>query len=56
MLPAKYQPNLPVGSGVEVRLMVFTIYGHGGYLEFQIMTKFSLILHIYHKNAKYEIS
>ena len=42
MLPAKYQPNRPVGSG--------------GHLEFQIMTYFSLILYIYHINAKYEIS
>ena len=38
MLPAKYQPNRPNGSGVEVILMVFTIYGHGSHLEFQIMT------------------
>ena len=36
--------------------MVFTIYGHGGHLEFQIMTHFSLILYIYHICAKYEIS
>ena len=36
--------------------MVFTIYGHGGHLEFRIMTHFSLILYIYHINAKYEIS
>ena len=36
--------------------MVFIIYGHGGFLEFQIMTHFSLILYIYHINAKYEIS
>ena len=36
--------------------MVFTIYGHGGHLEFQIMTHFSLILYIHHINAKYEIS
>ena len=33
-----------------------TIYGHGGHLEFQIMTQFSLLLYIYHINAKYEIS
>ena len=38
MLPAKYQPNRPSGSGVEVIRMVFPIYGHGGHLEFQIMT------------------
>ena len=56
MLPAKYQPNRLVGSGVEAIGMVFTIYGHGGHLEFQIMTHFSLILYIYHINAKYEIS
>ena len=56
MLPAKYQPNRPVGSGVEVIYIVFTIYGHGGHLEFQIMTYTSLVLYIYHKNAKYEIS
>ena len=48
MLPAKYQPNRPNGSGVEVICMVFTIYGHGGHVEFQIMTHFSLILYIYH--------
>ena len=36
--------------------MVFTTYGHGGHLEFQIMTHFSLILYNYHVNAKYEIS
>ena len=56
MLPAKYQPNRPVGSGEEVIWMVFTKYEHGGHLEFQIMTHFSLILYIYHINAKYEIS
>ena len=43
MLPAKYQPNQPGGSGEEVIWMVFTIYGHGSHLEFQIMTHFSLI-------------
>ena len=56
MLPAKYKPNPPGGSGKEVIWMVFTIYGHGGHLEFQIMTHFSLILYIYHICAKYEIS
>ena len=56
MLPAKYQPNPPVGSGVEVTRMAFTIYGHGGHLEVQIMTHFSSMLYIYHINAKYEIS
>ena len=34
MLPAKYQPNPPGDSGEEIILMVFTIYGHVGYLEF----------------------
>ena len=56
MLPAKHQPNRSGGSGIEVILMVFTIYGHIGHLEFQIMTHFSLILYIHHINAKYEIS
>ena len=36
--------------------MVFSLYGHGGYLELQIMTHFSLIFYIYHINTKYEIS
>ena len=36
--------------------MVFTTFGHGGHLEFQIMTHFSLILYIHHINASYEIS
>ena len=35
MPPAKYQPNPPGGSGEDFR-MVFTIYGHGGHLEFRI--------------------
>ena len=35
--------------------MVFNIYGHGGHLEFQIMTHLSLILYNHHINAKYEI-
>ena len=56
MLPAQYQPNPPGGSGEEIIWMVFTIYGHGGHLEFQIMTRFSLILYIYHICAKNEIS
>ena len=37
-LPAKYQPNWPCGSGEEVVRMVFTVYGHGGHLEFRLMT------------------
>ena len=44
IFPAKCQPNRPGGSGVEVISMVYTIYGNGGHLEFQIMTHFSLIL------------
>ena len=56
MLPAKYQPNMPRGSGEEVIWMVFIIYGHGGHLEFRIMNHFSLMLYNHHMNAKYEIS
>ena len=55
MLSAKYQTNLPGGFG-EVICTVFTIYGHGGHLEFRIMTHFSLILYNIHTNAKCEIS
>ena len=56
MLPAKYQPN-PLGfSGKEEFRMVFTLYGHGGHLDFQIMIFVILILYNYHINAKYEIS
>ena len=51
MLPAKYQPNRPGGSGKEVISMVFIIYGHGGHLELPIITHFNLILYIYHINA-----
>ena len=43
MLPAKYQPNMPGGSGEEDLLMVFTIYGHGGHLEFRIKTILAII-------------
>ena len=32
MLPAKYQPNPPGGSGEEDFRRVFTIFGHGGQL------------------------
>ena len=53
--PAKYRPNLPGGFG-EVIWTVFTTYGHGGHLEFRIMTHLSLILYNNHINAKYEIS
>ena len=38
MLPAKYQPNPPGGSGEEDFLIVFTIFGHGGHLELRIKT------------------
>ena len=38
MLPAKYQPNPPCGSGEEDFYMVFTIHGHGGHFEFRIKT------------------
>ena len=38
MFPAKCQPNRPGGSGVEDLCMFFTIYGHGGHLEFLIET------------------
>ena len=47
MLPAKYQPNPPGGSGEkEFRMFFFFffIYGHGGHLEFRIKT----ILAIFH--------
>ena len=33
MLPAKYQPNRPNGSGEDDFLRVFTIYGHGALLN-----------------------
>ena len=36
--------------------MVFTIYGHGGHLEFEIMTYFGLVMYMYYINTKYEIS
>ena len=42
MLPAKYQPNLPGGSGEEDFWTVFTIFGHGGHLEFRIKTILSI--------------
>ena len=57
MLPAKYQPNRPLGSGsFKKSFKWFLPYRHGGHLEFRIMTHNSLILYIYHINAKYEIS
>ena len=36
MLPAKYQPNPPSGSGKEDFWRVFTIFVHGGHLELAI--------------------
>ena len=42
MLPAKYQPNPPGGSGVEDSWRVFTIFRHGGHLEFRIKTIFAI--------------
>ena len=57
MLPAKYQPNPPgLVLGKKSFEWFSPQYGHGGHLEFQIMTHLSLILYIYHINAKYEIS
>ena len=38
MIPAKFQPNRPSGSGEEDFLMVFTIYEHGDHLEIRIKT------------------
>ena len=35
MLHAKYQPTWHSGSGEEVVRTFFTIYGHGGDLEFR---------------------
>ena len=35
MLHAKYQPNWHSSSGEEVVRTFFTIYGHGGHLEFR---------------------
>ena len=46
MLHAKYQPNWHSGSGEEVVRKSFTIYGHGGHLEFRkiiFLTKFCTI-------------
>ena len=42
MLPAKYQPNRPSGSGEEDFWRVFTIFGHGGHLEFRIKSILSI--------------
>ena len=44
MLPAKYQPNPPGGSGEEDFWRVFTIFGHGGHLEFRIKTILTIFL------------
>ena len=38
MLPAKYQPNPPGGSGEEDFFNVFYHIWHGGHLEFRIKT------------------
>ena len=38
MLPAKYQPLSAGWFWKEDFLIFFTIYGHGGHLEFQIKT------------------
>ena len=38
MFSVKYQPNQSSGSGEKNRLNVFIIHGHGGYLEFRIIT------------------
>ena len=43
MLPAKYQPNPPGGSGEEDFWRVFTTHGHGGHLEFQIKTILAML-------------
>ena len=37
MLPAQYQPN-PLGGSEDFRRGFFTIFGHGGHLEFRIKT------------------
>ena len=42
MLPAKYQPNPPGGSGEDF-WMVFIIYAHGGHLEFRIKTILAIV-------------
>ena len=54
MLPAKYQPNPPGGSGEDFR-MVFTIYGHGSYLEFRNQNHFSFFSFPQCLDATYEI-
>ena len=55
MLPAKYQPNPPCGSGEEDFLKVFTIFGHGGHLEFQIKTILAIFSIPQCLDAAYEI-
>ena len=55
MLPAKYQPNPPSGSGEEDFRRVFTIFGHGGHLEFRIKNHFSYFSFPHCLNAIYEI-
>ena len=41
MLPAKFQPN-PLGGSGERFLKGFTIFRHGGHLEFRITTIFAI--------------
>ena len=55
MLPAKYQPNPPGGSGEEDFWKVFTIFGHGSHLEFQIKTILAIFLFPQCLDATYEI-
>ena len=54
MLPAKYQPNPPSGSGEEEFWMVFTIYGRPSWISNYDL--FILILYHHHINTKYKIS
>ena len=55
MLPAKYQPNPPGGSGEEDFWRVFTIFGHGGHLEFRIKTILAIFLFPQCLNAKWNL-
>ena len=55
MLPAKYQPNPPGGSGEEDFWRVFTIFVHGGHLEFQIKTILAIFSFPQCLDATYEI-
>ena len=51
MLPAKYQSNMPGGSGEEDFRIVFIIYGHGGHLEF----RFKIILAIFRSPSAWRL-